>query len=119
MSNGFTYTLEPTSFPGNKVSNLMLNGVATDSTATYRGRVNSFLADGGDNFVVLKEGTNRLGGRWTSTPWSLLCGEQPRSPRARRTASPSCRSAVVTTAEAGTAHGLSPWIFSVGFEPTA
>jgi 5'-nucleotidase len=24
--------------------------------------VNSFLADGGDNFAVLKQGTNRLGG---------------------------------------------------------
>ncbi len=58
----------------------MLNGVAMDPTATYRVTVNSFLADGGDNFVVLKEGTNRLGGRWTSTPWSLLCGEQPGRP---------------------------------------
>ncbi len=62
VSNGFTYTWSQSAPPGNKVSNLMLNGVAIDPTATYRVTVNSFLADGGDNFVVLKEGTNRLGG---------------------------------------------------------
>jgi 5'-nucleotidase len=28
----------------------------------YRITVNSFLADGGDNFSVLTEGTNRVGG---------------------------------------------------------
>jgi 2',3'-cyclic-nucleotide 2'-phosphodiesterase (5'-nucleotidase family) len=28
----------------------------------YRVMVNSFLADGGDNFLILKEGTDRLGG---------------------------------------------------------
>ena len=30
--------------------------------ASYRITVNSFLADGGDNFIVLTQGTNRLGG---------------------------------------------------------
>jgi 5'-nucleotidase len=30
--------------------------------ASYRVAVNSFLADGGDNFSVLVDGTNRLGG---------------------------------------------------------
>ncbi len=30
--------------------------------STYRVTVNSFLADGGDNYGVLREGTNRLGG---------------------------------------------------------
>ncbi len=62
VSNGFTYTWSQSAPTGNKVSNLMLNGVAIDPAATYRVTVNSFLADGGDNFVVLKEGTNRLGG---------------------------------------------------------
>ena len=32
------------------VSNIMLNGVALDTGATYNVTVNSFLADGGDNF---------------------------------------------------------------------
>ena len=31
-------------------------------TATYRVTVNSFLADGSDNFSVLTGGTKRLGG---------------------------------------------------------
>ena len=31
-------------------------------TKVYRVTVNSFLADGGDNFTVLKEGQNRVGG---------------------------------------------------------
>ncbi len=62
VSNGFTYTWSQSAPTGSKVSNLMLNGVAIDPAATYRVTVNSFLADGGDNFAVLKEGTNRLGG---------------------------------------------------------
>jgi 5'-nucleotidase len=31
-------------------------------TNTYRVTVNSFLAEGGDGFTVLREGTDRLGG---------------------------------------------------------
>ena len=37
-------------------------GGALDSLPVHRVTVNSFLADGGDNFLVLKEGTDRLGG---------------------------------------------------------
>jgi 5'-nucleotidase len=33
-----------------------------DPATSYRVTVNSFLADGGDNFAVLVQGTNRLGG---------------------------------------------------------
>jgi 5'-nucleotidase len=40
----------------------MINGVFLDLTANYRVTVNSFLADGGDNFAVLVDGTERLGG---------------------------------------------------------
>ena len=36
--------------------------MVVDPGATYRITVNSFLADGGDNFLVLTEGTDRLGG---------------------------------------------------------
>ena len=43
-------------------ASIQLNGVAIDPAASYRVTVNSFLADGGDNFVVLKDGMNRLGG---------------------------------------------------------
>ncbi|MEW5991227.1 MAG: bifunctional metallophosphatase/5'-nucleotidase [Chloroflexota bacterium] len=43
-------------------ASIRLNGVVVDPAASYRVTVNSFLADGGDNFVVLKAGTSRLGG---------------------------------------------------------
>jgi 5'-nucleotidase len=40
----------------------MINGTPIDLGATYRVTVNSFLADGGDRFTVLRDGTDRLGG---------------------------------------------------------
>jgi 5'-nucleotidase len=43
-------------------ANVTLNGATLDLDATYRVTVNSFLADGGDGFFVLREGTNRVGG---------------------------------------------------------
>ena len=45
-----------------KVSNLQIAGVPVNPSADYRVTVNSFLADGGDQFYVLAQGTNRLGG---------------------------------------------------------
>jgi 5'-nucleotidase len=33
-----------------------------DPAASYRVSVNNFMADGGDQFYVLTQGTNRLGG---------------------------------------------------------
>lgn len=64
VSEGFTYTWSQSAAPCSKVdpASIQLNGVTLDPSATYRVTVNSFLADGGDNFAVLKEGTNRLGG---------------------------------------------------------
>ena len=62
VSKGFSYTWSAGAACGSKVSNMALNGVAIDPTANYRVTVNSFLADGGDAFAVLKDGTNRLGG---------------------------------------------------------
>ncbi|HEX7095039.1 MAG TPA: bifunctional metallophosphatase/5'-nucleotidase [Acidimicrobiales bacterium] len=41
---------------------ITLNGQPLDLAASYRVTVNSFLADGGDGFEVLREGTDRLGG---------------------------------------------------------
>lgn len=62
VSTGFTYTWSLSAPIGDKVSNMMLNGVPIDPGASYRVTVNSFLADGGDNFTALVQGTNRLGG---------------------------------------------------------
>lgn len=62
VSKGLTYNWSAGAACGNKVGSIALNGVAIDPTASYRVTVNSFLADGGDAFAVLKDGTARLGG---------------------------------------------------------
>ncbi|MBX7250525.1 MAG: bifunctional metallophosphatase/5'-nucleotidase [Candidatus Promineofilum sp.] len=64
VSEGFTYAYSQSAPIGDKVdpASIKLNGVTIDPNATYRVTVNSFLADGGDGFAVLREGTNRLGG---------------------------------------------------------
>jgi 5'-nucleotidase len=46
----------------NPVSDLRFNNTPVDPNAGYRITVNSFLADGGDRFPVLRAGTDRLGG---------------------------------------------------------
>jgi 5'-nucleotidase len=60
LSNGFTYTLDNTKTGADKVvtDSIRLNGSPLVPTATYRVTVNNFLAGGGDNFTVLKEGTD-------------------------------------------------------------
>ncbi len=62
VSKGLTYNWSAGAACGSKVSSIALNGVAIDPAASYRVTVNSFLADGGDAFAVLKDGTARLGG---------------------------------------------------------
>jgi 5'-nucleotidase len=64
VSNGFTYSWSASAPTGNKVdpATIQINGVTVDPSANYRVTVNSFLADGGDNFSVLVQGTDRLGG---------------------------------------------------------
>jgi 5'-nucleotidase len=63
VSNGFTYTFTLSAPVGGKISNMSINGVAVDPAQSYRVTVNSFLAGGGDGFLVLKEGTNLLVGK--------------------------------------------------------
>ena len=64
VSTGFTYAWSLSAPTGSKIdpASIMLNGVPLDMNAVYRVTVNNFLADGGDNFSVLAEGTDRLGG---------------------------------------------------------
>lgn len=62
VSNGFNYAYTAANACNARVTSMTLNGLAIDPAASYRVTVNSFLADGGDGFVVLKDGTNRLGG---------------------------------------------------------
>ncbi|GAA1312235.1 bifunctional metallophosphatase/5'-nucleotidase [Pseudonocardia xinjiangensis] len=47
---------------GTRVGALSIGGTPVDPAATYRITVNSFLADGGDGFSVLTQGTNRVVG---------------------------------------------------------
>jgi 5'-nucleotidase len=64
VSAGFEYAWSASGPACNKVDpqSIRINGMMVMPGATYRVTVNSFLADGGDNFAVLTLGTNRLGG---------------------------------------------------------
>ncbi len=64
VSDGFTYTWDASLADADKVdaSSIKIGGVDVDAGTSYRVTVNSFLADGGDNFSVLTAGTDRLGG---------------------------------------------------------
>lgn len=64
VSSGFAYTWNATAPAGARVDpdTITINGVVVDPATGYRVTVNSFLADGGDNFPMLTAGTSRLGG---------------------------------------------------------
>jgi 5'-nucleotidase len=61
---GMTYAWDGSRRPGARVvrDSVRIAGAALDPAASYRIAVNSYLADGGDGFVVLREGTDRVGG---------------------------------------------------------
>jgi 5'-nucleotidase len=61
-TSGLTYLWDATAPVGNRVVAVHKDGLPIDKTASYTVTVNSFLADGGDNFTVLRLGTERLGG---------------------------------------------------------
>ena len=66
VSNGFSYTWDGSkpagaaAGTGNRVvaDSMKLNGTPIDLSKTYRVTVNNFMSTGGDNFTVLKSGTN-------------------------------------------------------------
>ena len=64
VSDGFTYSWDGSKPPGERVdpAGLQLNGKPIDPRGAYRVTVNSFLADGGDGFSVIKEGVDRVTG---------------------------------------------------------
>ena len=64
VSVGFSYTWVASGPVCDKVdpATIMLNGSPIVATDSYRVTVNSFLADGGDSFPILLQGTDRLGG---------------------------------------------------------
>ena len=61
-SEGFTYTWDTTAPPGSRVRDMMLDAEPVEPGKPYRVTVNSFLAESGDGFDGLREGTQRVGG---------------------------------------------------------
>ena len=64
ISKGFSYSYSKSAPTGSKVdaASIKLDAKTVDPAAKYRVTVNNFLADGGDNFLELAKGTDRLGG---------------------------------------------------------
>ncbi len=62
ISGSLTYDRSQSLPPGNRISNIRIGGVAVVPATTYRVTVNNFLADGGDNYTVFRQGTNRFVG---------------------------------------------------------
>ena len=63
-SRGFSYAWRASGSHGERIvaDSMRLEGRAIESDQSYRVTVNNFLADGGDGFRVLREGTDRVGG---------------------------------------------------------
>lgn len=59
VSQGFSYRWRPAAAPGQRVQDVQLHGQPLQAGRSYRVVVNSFLADGGDGYSVLKQGTQR------------------------------------------------------------
>ena len=64
VSRGFNYTWNASAPHGSRVdfSSIRIDGKGIDAAASYRVAANGFLADGGDNFAVFKEGDGRVCG---------------------------------------------------------
>lgn len=61
-SRGLRYRWNASAPAGARVSDLTLDGAPIEASRNYRVAVNSFLAEGGDGFVLLRAGRDRLGG---------------------------------------------------------
>jgi 5'-nucleotidase len=64
VSDGFSYCYDDRRAEGDKIlgDTIRLDGAPLRAGANYRVVVNSFLADGGDRFIVLKQGRARVQG---------------------------------------------------------
>nr|WP_227505543.1 bifunctional metallophosphatase/5'-nucleotidase [Acinetobacter sp. A47] len=61
-SKEFSYTYKKDKSASPRAGNILVAGQPLLDRKVYRVTVNSFLADGGDNFTVLKQGKNPVGG---------------------------------------------------------
>ena len=65
------------------MSGLLVAGAPVVDAQTYRVTVNSFLADGGDRFFVLREGTNRVGSLVDTDALEQYFATGPKAPPAQ------------------------------------
>ena len=61
-SRGLSYAYDLSRPEGQRILDLRLNGQPIRDDASYRVTMNSFLATGGDNFTLFREGTDARGG---------------------------------------------------------
>lgn len=61
-SEGFFFRYDLSRPAGERIVDMRLGGRPLDESAAYRVAMNSFLASGGDNFTVFREGTRPVGG---------------------------------------------------------
>jgi 5'-nucleotidase len=83
-SEGFTYTWDAAATHGNRVRDMKLDGEPIDPAKSYRVTVNSFLAEGGDGYDALRDGTNRVGGGPDIDAVVAYLGAADRAPTAPR-----------------------------------
>ncbi len=84
VSAGFTYAWDAARPVGDRVpaDGIMLNGRPIDPRAPYRVTVNSFLASGGDRFLVLAQGIERqTGGSDRDALADYFAANSPVAPR--------------------------------------
>jgi len=60
--SGLSYVWDPTRVPGSRIVSVEVGGVKLADDARYRVVANSFVAEGGGEFPVFREGTRREGG---------------------------------------------------------
>ncbi len=76
----FTYTWTDAAPRGSRVSDMRLDGQPVDLARNYRVTVNSFLAEGGDGFSAIKDGTAQKGGGQDIDALLAYLGSAERTP---------------------------------------
>lgn len=86
LSDNVSYTYDPAAAQGSHVTSVTVDGKPLDPAATYRIGTFSFLAAGGDNFRVFKDGTDvRDSGLIDRDAWiDYLKAHSPLTPRFAR-----------------------------------
>jgi 5'-nucleotidase len=79
-SEGFAYTWQSDAPPGQRVRDMRYDGRPIEPSQAYRVTVNSFLAEGGDGFAALKDGTDLKGGGQDVDALIAYLGARERAP---------------------------------------